>query len=253
MHPRDPLTRMLSMRVTHSEFLADEDGCAANLFVFQHAGGTYSAVAEHLTESGAPSRALLGLGAKSDIGLVRRHPTRSSTARTHHAWMQRELYAPLTRARYRRTGQPASAPCSVERLVAYEQQELQAKQSTFWDSLDEQLARDTFKVGKPRADVELHGLFLGLLQNKTRLTPVRAEALALMFGHFTVASAEGFSDFQRQLRVDLAPLVQAIPQETRQFIERSLSVCSLMSPEAPLDLSLPDLLVATARRPLSPP
>ena len=252
MHPRNPYTRALSMRLTHSELLVNDKGPAGNLFVFQHVGGTYTAVAEKLTESGEPL-GTIEMGAKSDINLVRRHPTQASTARTHQAWMQRELYAPLARAQYRPTGTSASAAFSTERWVSYGQEELKVKGSTFWDSLDEQLARDTFKVGKPELDAALKNSFLRLFRNVARMPAVREEAIALMCGHFTVASADGFSDFRRQLRLDPAPLVQAIPQQIREFIERSVSVCALMSPDAPLDLSMADLLVAQGRRPLSPP
>ena len=253
MHPRDPFTRALSMRLTRSELFVNDKGPALNLFVFQHVGGSYTAVAEKLTESGVPSGAHVAMGSKLDITLVRRHPTRASTLRTHRAWIQRELYAPLARASYRPSGQLATAPLTTERWISYGQEELKVKDSTFWDSLDEQLARDTFKVGKPELDADLKNSFSRLLQNVTRMPAVREEAIALMFGHFTVASADGFSDFRRQLRTDPAPLVQAIPQEIREFIERSVSVCSLMSPDAPLDLSMADLLVAQGRRPLPRP
>lgn len=246
MHPRDPKTRRLSMRIAHSELLMDPNGSAVNLFVFQHLDGQFSAVAEHI-DMGKPSGALMPMGTKNPSSILRRFPSGKSTPSTHRAWMQNELYKPLTASGYSRTFHEASAANRSESLVAFAPEEQRVRDSTFWDSLNTQLRRDTFKQGKPPEDPVLHTAFQRMLPGK-QLQPDHLHALALVFGEYTLGQADGLQDLKKQFRHDLAPLVAAIPPEALGFIKKSISVCSLMSPDAPLDLSVEDLMIALSTR-----
>lgn len=247
MHPRNPRTRRLSMRIAHSEHLADSDGAAVNLFVFQHLDKQYTAIAEHLDYMGEPSGALIPVGTKNPISILRRFPSGKATPSTHRAWMERELYRPLAASGYKATGHPATAANRSESLVAFAAEDVRVQESTFWDSLNTQLRRDTFKQGKPPEDHVLHTAFQRMLPGK-RVQPDHLHALALVFGEYTLGQADGLQDLKKQFRQDLAPLVAAIPPEALEFIKKSISVCSLMSPDAPLDLSVEDLMIALSTR-----
>lgn len=240
MHPRNPHERKLSLRIAHSEYLTDENGSELNLFVLQHLDNQFTAIAEH------PSGALLPLGKEARTPMLRRQQNARSTPATHRAWMERELYSPLRATGYARTGLPAKTPSRSENLAAYPEEERRVRASSFWDSLNEQLLHDTFRQGKPPDDLALAQAFEKMLGRSA--PPARLCSLTQVFSGYTVGCAEGLSDLKRQLHADISVVERAIPAATRDFLTKSIYVCSLMSPDAPLDLSIPDLMVALSKQ-----